>query len=334
MTLCPYCGRDVDRALVEDEHIVPAELGGNLTVASCSECNRGSARYIDGLVQKHRFVEIRRARYDVRNVRHRRRRVKLNIVGHDSVGGGRQLWQPRRNGGSLVQVRPSEPVLVADDEYRLTVPEEKAEQHLAAALTQLRADHPGVSFTVVDADRRGDSVVFEHGWGMEPSVWPRFAAKVALGIGHLAMGEEFSRSVPAGMMRGLFREGREFKNMYPPNRGPELFPAEFSDDDEEPDLLEPYEHVVGIEPVDGGVWFFGILFGELGFSVPLATPLRPADGSIAWLLDGAGTPQPSTSDGLHATLTRRRAEHGGARDRHTDLPRARYRGVVYRIRAS
>ena len=39
--------------------------------------------------------------------------------------------------------------------------------------------------------------------------------------------------------------------MYPPNRGPELFPAEFSDDDEEPDLLEPYEHVVGIEPVDG-----------------------------------------------------------------------------------
>jgi hypothetical protein len=334
VTVCPYCGQDVDRAIVEDEHIVPAQLGGNLVVESCSECNRGSAKYVDGPVQKHRLVEIRRARYDVRHVRHRRRRVKLNIVGHDSTGGGRQLWQPSRDGSSLVQVRPSEPVLVADAEYRLTVPEEKAEQHLEGALARLRADHPDVTFTVVSADSRGDGVVFEHEWGMEPYVWPRFAAKVALGIGHLAMGEDFSRSAPAGMMRGLFREGRQFEDMYPPNRCPELFPAEFSDDDDEPDLLEPYEHVVGIEPVDGGLWFFGILFGELGFSVPLATPLRPAGGSIAWLLDGGGTPESFPSDALHAALTRRREERGGARDRQTNLPRARYRGVVYRIRAS
>ena len=96
---------------------------------------------------------------------------------------------------------------------------------------------------------------------MEPSVWPRFAAKVALGIGHLAMGEEFSRSVPAGMMRGLFRGRPRVQEHVSANRGPELFPAEFSDDDEEPDLLEPYEHVVGIEPVDGVAGSSGILFG-------------------------------------------------------------------------
>src|SRR3954454_20536023 len=113
VTLCPYFGDDVDRAIVEDEHIVPAELGGNLTVGSCSACNRGSAKYVDRPVQRNRLVEIRRARYDVRHVRRRRRRVKLNVVGHDSTGGGRQLGHPSPSGGSLVQARASEPVLVA-----------------------------------------------------------------------------------------------------------------------------------------------------------------------------------------------------------------------------
>jgi hypothetical protein len=227
------------------------------------------------------------------------------------------------------------PVPHADGDYRLTVPTARADQHLQAALAQLQADHPGQTVTVVGEDRSGDGVTLEHGWGIAPWVWPRFDARVALGIGHLAMGEEFSRSVPAGMIRGLFREGREFKGMYPGNWRPETFPAEFGEADDEPDLLEPYEHAVGIEPIDGGgLWFFGILFGELGFSATLATPMRPDGGSIAWLLDEPGRPRSSTSAGLREALERRRRQTGGARARHRDLPRAEFRGVVYRIRAT
>jgi hypothetical protein len=334
VTFCPYCGQLVDASEVEEEHIVPAELGANLTVDACSGCNRASARNVDAPIQDHRLVEIRRARYDVRHIRHRGRRVQLNIVGHDSVGHGRQLWQPSPNGATLHQALPSKPVPHADGDYRLTVPTARADEHLQAALAQLQVDHPGQTFTVVGEDRSGDGVTFEHGWGIAPWVWPRFAAKVALGIGHLAMGEEFSRSVPAGMMRGLFREGREFKGMYPGNWRPQLFPAEFGEADDEPDLLELYEHAVGIEPIDGGLWFFGVLFGELGFGAPLATPMRPDGGSIAWLLDGPGRARSSTSAGLREALERRRRQSGGARARHRDLPRAEFRGVVYRIRAA
>jgi hypothetical protein len=211
---------------------------------------------------------------------------------------------------------------------------ENAEQHLQSALERLKAEQPGATVTVVAEDRAASNIIFEHRSGMEPSLWPRFAAKVALGTGHLAMGQEFSRSIPAGMMRGLFRAGREFKGMYPPNQRPELFAAEFDQADDDPDLIEPYEHIVGIEPIDGGLWFFGILFGELGFSAPLTTPLRPAGGSIAWLLDGRATPHSSTTEALREALEQRRRHHGGARGRHSNLPRAEYRGVVYRIRVS
>ena len=42
---CPYCGRD-GLALTE-EHVIPAVLGGSLTVNVCESCNDGANRYVD-----------------------------------------------------------------------------------------------------------------------------------------------------------------------------------------------------------------------------------------------------------------------------------------------
>src|SRR5437879_421444 len=81
-----------------------------------------------------------------------------------------------------------------------------------------------------------DYVGFEHSSELAPWVWPRFAAKVALGVGHLVV-PGFHRSVAAGMLRGLFREGKTFKGMFPSGVNLGVVPTTLDETDREPTLL-------------------------------------------------------------------------------------------------
>jgi hypothetical protein len=328
---CPYCGQDVDDADKHREHVVPSLIGGNLIIDACGKCDSESAVGVDNVILKTRQVELCRAMYDVRSHRTPNAPTKVQIPATLSVGGGRVMWRPGPKRGQLVQATPSQPYRHRDGDWRIATPAKTAVSDLKQALTALRAEHPGRVVKVIDESNDSSDLVFEHQYGMGAGwEWPRFAAKIGLAMGHLALGRDFSLSVPMQKLRHLLRAGSEPPGIYPPDQRVTTM-VDNDPDHAAADVLLPHEHIIGIEQIPAGLRFFGVLFGEIAFQVPLATSAQLPDGDVAWLLGSDGPPTMRRAGDVVAQLETRRDEIGGARQFHVTA-KLDYDGVIHRIR--
>lgn len=324
--LCPYCGREKDDAERTVEHPVPARMGGNLEIPACSACNEQCALAVDNpILNGDGDVRVLRTAYDVRSPRRRNRRARDQFAGTLAGQGVKAVWRPGPGGGEMVAVEAAEPVLEEDGTFTLVTPVEDAERHLERGLERMRKENPGKTVSLVTSEVVTNQVTFEHGWGITPEMWPRFMAKVSLGLGHLAV-DDFDESSEAKMLRWLLR-GRFHADLLAPGFELGVVPEKLESDAIERDLLCPHEHLLSVVRAPEALVFTAIFFGELRYKLAIASALPPADLARAWVLDGRGTPWESDLQTTSALLVERLAVFGGTERLRCWRPPTRFAGV-------
>jgi len=328
MFMCPYCEETKNNTARTIEHPVPARMGGNLEIYACGDCNESAARCIDNpILCRDGDVRVLRATHDVRSPRRRRRPARDEFIGIFSGQEARAVWRPGPTGGEVAQLTATEPILDADGTFTIVAPAERGKEHLERALGKLRAAHPGQNVELLDTEEVRSEVVFEHSWGIDPEMWPRFVAKVALGVGHLAI-DGFDHAQEAKMLRWLMRRGRLHTDLLVPGAELAVVPEQLEQGARDRNLLCPHEHLVAVAPRPaGGLIFSVILFGELRYQLAINSELVPRDNGRGWVLDGQGKPFAGNLHEVSAALTERLAMFGGAERLRSWRPRRRLLSV-------
>jgi hypothetical protein len=321
---CPYCTRTVERLTIE--HPIPQRIGGTLEIETCERCNREAARAVDNPVMAWPDVEVLRALYDVRSPKHRRRKPRVQIRG-TLAGIGTALYRPGQE-IEVERVEASDPVYKDDGTFTFTVPVKDADAHAAKLKLRVEREHPGQTVAVKLISEERGRTPFEHSWGLVPWTWPTFTAKVAVALLHEMMPLSWRGSDPALRLLWLFRQGRVDPNLLIDGTELGLFPTELQEGDFNYDHLAPWEHLLVVFPLDGGVRVEITLFGELRLGICVATDLRPVRGATAWHMDGrALTKEEGPMTTIIGWLALRARENGSTARLRLVRPKARLLGV-------
>jgi hypothetical protein len=268
-------------------HVVPALIGGTLTVGECEPCNGDSARIVENPVLFEGHVKKLRALYRTRPSQGKRKSSGLGFTGSlDS--GAKARWMPGRATDDLVPLTAGEPILSEDGLYTFTSPVTDYEVHAHRVIENLKALYPGKQVTPGVLHEVTGEVQFDYGWSAHPMLWPRFAAKIALGLGAEAFGDAWSASHEAERLRALFREGRIYEGLF--NGGLLLIPQELVHTPDHrltslPKLVHPHEPLVAIQGSPGNLTFLILLFGELLYGLHVVAETAVPLGGIGWLMD-------------------------------------------------
>lgn len=326
---CPYCPPNVVSGGFNTEHVIPAKLGGTLTIRTHSKCNEQSALAVDNRLMADPDVEVLRALAGVSNTR-TNRAARGSQTPVTLADGARALVRVDPSGHTLEQVGPGEPQRVDEHTYTFTTPPTgDIERWTERALAKIQAENPGRTVTFEGREARRTHVEAERSWGIRPSTWPRFAAKVALALLDSTLPETWHGSAGELALFALFRND---KVIGAPN-GLAVFPTELHAGDGIYDLLRPWEHLLSVQPSAHGVVVSLMLFGELRYDLDVQTELRPT-GSPCWLLDHRESKpfQFATISEMGAAVATRLATMGEETFERPDRPRRRILGDVGRIR--
>lgn len=338
MTTCPYCGNLIvdDQEGSAPEHVIPSAIRGNLEVPCGAKCNRLMGKHFDYPILNDRRVLIRRAVYGVRPKYRDHDPSRIGIPGQLSADGGRAIWRPGDPDNTVTMVAPSEVTDHGSGHFSFVSPVEKHEAHAARVMRQLEDANPGKTAKLIESvETVDDETRFEHTWGIGASLWPRFAAKVALCLGGLTFGESWLGTVESGMLRGLLWRDKTYKNMFPDGFALPVMPTEMGFDEDGLQarlfsLLLPTEHYLAVfSTPEGAVQFVISLFGgELQYRLVInSQETVPAHGR-AWLLDGKGKASATANDSLIASLVAREDDLGPTAQHRRELPHPKVVGVV------
>jgi hypothetical protein len=297
---CVYCGMNHDESVAfTDEHVVPYALGGSnaLTIRACRESNNA----LGGLVDKP-FIEI----FPVRT-----NRFLFGLSATDGteptldLGGKSQIhgkdvpvaYTITKNSKQLKIAAPTVTKSAAGDweHWIVSGDPEQVRQIIEGKLKSLKAkgkqmkNEAGEVLDLEDVDMLLSTSRVEH---VNPSVLKtidvntlvcvRFFVKLALSTGHYVLGESFSRSVGADMLRRAMhakdletaRIPRAF--IWPNIGGDEALFAWFRRED---------SHVLGVLQGEPSI-LVASLFGSYNAFIPLGpleegkTPKISDDGRI------------------------------------------------------
>ncbi|UUY05507.1 hypothetical protein LRS13_08315 [Svornostia abyssi] len=205
---CPYCIPGSVSGPLNDEHVVPARLGGNLVIRAHKQCNSGAALHVDNPLMRDPDVEILRALSGAVNTR--TRRFKGAQFGGWLPDAAPALLRATPEGVTLEQRAAGDLHEVGQGEFTFTLPtlpDDELQAATAKVLDRVRASHPGRTVELVAQEPRSAPVPIERSWALAPWVWPRFAAKVALGVLSLTMPPEWRGSDGELFLLALFRNG-------------------------------------------------------------------------------------------------------------------------------
>lgn len=122
--VCAYCGEAVLTGAERPEHAIPAALGAGLVVyAVCNPCNEWAGKSVDQPFLSDDWILLLRAMHDVRDPRHRDRRVR-NPLGRGFTAEGVYVvadenWKPRITGRIFEDSGAGEYRIVARDMQEL-----------------------------------------------------------------------------------------------------------------------------------------------------------------------------------------------------------------------
>ncbi len=275
---CPYCVSASQDVEFNDEHVIPAKLGGTLVIRAHPKCNGDAATAIDNPLMDDPDVEMLRAITGVRNTRTGRLRGAQFSARLDDDATALVRVSPE--GLIVEQVTASTPRLDSDGKFTFTLGTQAVEKQTARLLEELRKKYPGKTVTLDSQQPRKGQVTVERSWGLMPWVWPRFAAKVALGVLSLTMPPAWRGSDGEVFLLALFRLG---KVIGAPD-GLSAVPRQLDEGDPAFDYMYPWEHAIVVQETDEGVGVSVILFGELRYDLQTVTDLRPGLPRV-WLCD-------------------------------------------------
>jgi hypothetical protein len=198
-------------------------------------------------------------------------------------------------------------------------------------LAAIRAEHPGKAVELIRQGTRLGEVTFEHSWGLAPWVWPRFAAKVALGVLSLTMPPAWRGSDGELFLLALFRAGKVIST----EDGISATPTPLCKQDMAFALSYPWEHTIIVDSKVGAVCVTITLFGELQYRLAVATEFDPV-GPVVWVCDHRDRDSLTFSTiGEYAqAVTERFAHFGNLAGLRQERPRGRLLGprVTARLR--
>lgn len=326
---CPYCLPDTVAGPFDVEHVIPAKLGGTLEIRTHKKCNGGAASAIDNPLMADPDVEMLRALSGAHNTRTKRHRG-AQFAGH-LQDDAKALLRATSGGVIIEQVTSSEPQVNTYGTFTYSLPVKNSEAHSAKLLERLRRENPGKTVELVGSEPRRGHVSIERSWHLAPWVWPRFAAKVALGVCSLVMPPEWRGSPGELFLLALFRAG----TVIGAAGGLSAVPTPLFPGDPFFDYLYPWEHVVYVTTTSDAVSVSLVLFGELRYDLGVVSEIRPAS-EAAWVCDYRERKPDrfgSISD-LALAITERAAMFGDVRDLHLERPRAELIGPREHARLS
>jgi hypothetical protein len=271
-----------------EEHIVPQRWGGRLTTRSCGDCN-GLGAKLERLAEEVPWVAAAVGRAGVRGRSGSLRRPQTKAHYPDGVYG---VVAYTREGPTPAGFAP-----------RLLGEDKDGKQIWEVHATQLdkfrkRAERRGQEFEL--RSRRAETyegAEVEYGLGpANVSLWPRLAAKMALGCASLAFDAAWLERDGARRLQALFAHDR------PPGFELGVLPTELHQKDSLYDLLEPGEHLLLFQPrPEGGAIFAVILFGVVQYV--LRVPEANARDRLTWLLT-TNEPAARTPEAFDAVFAR------------------------------
>jgi HNH endonuclease len=255
------------------EHIVPAALGGSLTTdAFCARCNERIGREVDAPFSRDHWMVELGARYAIKD-RYGRvpapPRIAATVEGKPAVVTMGTPW--------TVETFPE--TRIEGDRFTFTVPADREEEIVAKKLARLSAQFGEVEVASRQVMPNDAPVVqFEEVWPIER--WPRFAAKVTLGIASLLPGSWEWRASEQGqyIAETALQEFREPRDA---EVGLRPLPLVLQGDDLFARLVPPPRHFISID--ESGIFITIILFGRYLCGAALGDE-APGRG-VAWLFD-------------------------------------------------
>ncbi len=290
---CPYCGVDHDDATVvrSEEHIIPYGLGGSdaLTMITCDTANNDLGSSVDAPFMD--FFPIQAKRFFLGLESTKGSAPVLDLGGTGWIDGKETPISYRITGDSK-ELKVAKPSVVktpgengqehwqvsGDPAKVMEILKGKVRKQMAAGKTVTLEDG-----TLLTLDNIGQILAARTTTTINPSVLKkldydhlisiRFFSKLALAMGHLYLGETFSRSAHADVLRHNMNaetmdEVTEVGRMWPQTEQVQASLDLFA---------KPDSHTVAI--MDGDMPLLLVsLFGEIGATIRLAP--APSDGKL------------------------------------------------------
>lgn len=260
---CAGCSLEFDSLTVE--HIVPESLGGRLAArALCESCNREVFAPADAAIRSFAWVIECAARFGVHGKRGRLAKSRAIVA---DVGGGRLALRAGPDG--LVPV--DHPFMLSGTEF--LIPGSTLEGFRARAAA--RGEAVVVTGTVDMSGMKEDEL--EGSVSYPPDLWPRFAAKVALGLAFIVCEPDWFESATARELQGIVRAPVGQWIELGGQRIPAV-PARLAEDSPERALVAP-DHIVRLGLTASGEPAVSILlFGEIRYVMRLPGELQLRTG--------------------------------------------------------
>jgi len=261
MPRCFYCAEPFDGAQ-DGEHILPAAIGSHLvTRRVCTPCNRRAGIEIDRPWLRHPEIVQLRAIYKIPDRRGRVRPASWQ----GELGGGKTAEISVEGETVRVVPRPSESF-----ENGIWTVEGYDDAAAEKKLQRLRRDHGDVR--LISSESRPTqnlSATVTH--TLDVDVWPRFGAKVALGVASLVVADDsWLDSSLAQHLRSVLWHGDPStidKSLSGPGVAWSMRP--FSLRAGTHHLPAPQHLLIFEHDPESGDWLVIVTFGELLYRLPL-----------------------------------------------------------------
>lgn len=268
--ICTYCGSEALDGTQSPEHPIPVVLDSRITVYTvCDDCNRRAGTEIDKPFLEHFMVLAERHRWATEDPRHRTRRLR-----HPLMTG---TFRDER--GHVVVVgddgRPRYPGSVVRAGDRITIAAE-TEARAAELLERVRAQAAASGQEVADwkQERHEGTPWLTRTISTSLTVGVRMGAKLGLAFGSEAYPETWRLSAEAAQLREWLW------SPHPVNCAGEPIGWMPTRDVEHP-FADPPNHVAFFLSSSSAVLLTVLVYGSIGFTVPVAPPETPAS-RIAW----------------------------------------------------
>lgn len=296
---CFYCGRTVLQGRHPPEHILPAAVGATLiTDKVCSDCNRRAGSEVDWPWQNWPLIMELRHRFAVLD-RDGKPARPVTWPGQLVSGDARAAVDVK---GERVDVRilPSE---YDEDGVRVF---EGDEADLAKRRQRILRKSPDARIVPLPSRTLPGPLSAKVEWTLSVHIWPRFMAKVALGVASLIAEEAWVETQEAAQLRRVLWTGDQSTvdtEMLPHGKAWSIAPVDLTGL-EHP--LNPPEHLIRLEWWQEQWWVVLVAFGTFQYGVPVSFGSATADQPVAWLFEPlAHKHTPLTANALQAELERR-----------------------------
>lgn len=274
---CVYCDKDFpDDSTLTDEHIVPYAIGGSLALSTrvCGACNSTLGNKVDSPLLDDAFVKMERLRLNLGG--HRNNEPQLTFDGTLRAF-GQEFTGEYSVTPTTKRLHVDKPVARDSTNIQIVGGQNQAEKILGGF-----AKAKNVSITSVTREEQVPEMTAS--WQFSLSAIQRAMVKMALGLAHRQLGETYSRSADAKLLREfIWEDDWELRAHMPLPGNVRLQPDEKGEFFAKPDT-----HVTALFSTGQTLTFLGVIFGQYqGVVQVCANPVGSVSDGWVYVTDPA-----------------------------------------------